>query len=231
MSAHPLDNPLWSSLTTAQTHFSRGRAHAKRYEAEVAPFAAIESVSAQAAEALADIVRAGESIYLVAVAPELHEGWTLTSSDRAVQMLWSAGTALPSIDSDVRELTAADTPDMVALTQLVFPGYFRARTPEMGRYHGIRKAGVLAAMAGERMRLTGFQEISAVCTHPDFVGRGYASKLVAQLVRESMQRGVTPFLHVSESNARARALYERLGFVERCTLPVWLQHRSAGVAE
>lgn len=227
MSAHLLDNPIWSSLTTQQACFAEGRQHAKRYLPDVAPFAAVELASVRAADELAQIVAAGERIYLVGVAPRIDDRWTLTLTDRIVQMVWQAGPIATQDEGDIVELEAADAADMLALTQQVFPGYFRARTPEMGRYYGIREGGLLAAMAGERMRLTGFQEISAVCTHPQFVGRGYASRLVAHLVRTCLNLDWTPFLHVGESNARARALYERLGFVERRTVPLWQLLRRA----
>ncbi|MET0987241.1 MAG: GNAT family N-acetyltransferase [Steroidobacteraceae bacterium] len=227
MSAHLLDNPIWSSLTTQQACFAEGRLYAKRYPPEVAPFAAVESASVRAADELAQIVAAGESIYLVGVAPEIDARWTLTLSDRIVQMVWKAGAVSTQSEGDIVDLKAVDATDMLALTLQVFPGYFRARTPEMGRYCGIRKAGILAAMAGERMRLTGFQEISAVCTHPHFAGRGYATRLVAHLVRSCLHQDWMPFLHVSESNERARTLYERLGFAERRSLPLWQLQRNA----
>ncbi len=109
-------------------------------------------------------------------------------------------------------LTEAHRSSMLALTSLVFPGFFRARTVEMGRYIGIYHGRVLVAMAGERMCMEGYQEISAVCTHPEFIGRGYAQRLVAQLTNEILARGVTPFLHVHRDNARALSLYEYLGY-------------------
>jgi predicted GNAT family acetyltransferase len=114
----------------------------------------------------------------------------------------------------------------VTLTALVFPGYFRRRTPQMGAYVGIRREGRLAAMSGERMKVRGFEEISAVCTHPDFAGRGYAAALVNYIARNMLQRGIIPFLHVNETNRRARDLYERVGFENRMTLPLWLLKRT-----
>ena len=73
-------------------------------------------------------------------------------------------------------------------------------------------------MAGERMRVQGFTEVSAVCTHPDFLGRGYAGALMTILMDQIRSRGEVPFLHVREENARAIALYERLGFEKRALL-------------
>jgi predicted GNAT family acetyltransferase len=98
------------------------------------------------------------------------------------------------------------------------PGPFGPRTRELGQYIGIRVDGALAAMAGERMRLDGFVEISAVCVDPEHRGRGYAALLVAWLVRKLREEGATPFLHVFPDNLSAIALYERLGFTARSAL-------------
>lgn len=108
---------------------------------------------------------------------------------------------------------------------LVYPEFFRRRTPELGRYLGVYQQGRLVAMAGERMRLDGYQEISAICTHPEFTGRGYAARLTTELVNASLQRGSIPFLHVGSHNTRARALYERLGFRERIDVGLWSVQR------
>jgi ribosomal protein S18 acetylase RimI-like enzyme len=226
MPSHVLDNPIWASLTSAQANFATGRESAKRYPAEVAPFAAIRSIEAPAIEELAQIVATGESVYFVGVAPSFDARWKQLSFGRIAQMVWSSGAAEMHDESDIVELTSADADDMIELTTLAFPGFFRPRTPEMGRYCGIRRDGRLVAMAGERMRLTGFQEVSGVCTHPSFTGRGLAARLVASLVRSTLQRDVVPFLHVGEDNARARALYARLGFAERSVLPLWLVRRE-----
>jgi predicted GNAT family acetyltransferase len=104
---------------------------------------------------------------------------------------------------------------MVALTDLAFPGFFRPRTYRMGSYYGIRSAdGQLVAMGGERMKLTGYGEVSAVCTHPDFRGRGYAESIIWQVVRKHRRDGIRSFLHVGKANVKAIGLYERLGFVK-----------------
>jgi predicted GNAT family acetyltransferase len=112
------------------------------------------------------------------------------------------------------------------LTALVYPEFFRPRTVTLGTYLGIYVDGRLASMVGERMRIDGYQELSAVCTHPDYTGRGYAARLLAELVNASFDRGAIPFLHVGRGNDRARALYERLGFRERIDVGLWSVRRS-----
>jgi ribosomal protein S18 acetylase RimI-like enzyme len=226
MAPGPLDNPIWSSLTTEQSSLARGTELAKRYEAEVAPFAAIGSDSARAADELASIVEHDECVYLVGLAPTLDARWSVIAESRIVQMVWQSRVSVNADESEIELLGARDNSDMISLTAAVFPGFFRPRTREMGAYYGIRKGSVLAAMAGERMRITGNQEISAVCTHPDFIGRGYAARLVTHLTDLIRARGATPFLHVGEANVRARELYLRVGFVERALLPMCYMRRT-----
>lgn len=228
MTLDALNNPIWSALVSAQSHFAMGGPVAKRYPTEVAPFIATSEPSAAAARALAELVEPGEIVNIVSVTPKLDTGWELLATGNIVQMVWRPDAPVPSENMNgITLLTDADAHDMLALTALVFPGYFRQRTPEMGEYFGIREGGRFAAMAGERMKLPGLEEVSAVCTHPDFLGRGYAARLINLVVAKQLKRGITPFLHVNETNTRARALYERLGFADRTLLPLWLLKRVA----
>lgn len=255
MVSHPLDNPIWFSLTTEQYSFARGgpfsvRAEdgrstpdlpepvegthpstsgqlALRYEAEVAPFIAIER-SIPAVEARArELVSPGEVVYFVGVRPDSWNGWSLLNEGSVWQMLWEPISLPPRSDDGAIELTADDAEAMVDLTTLAFPGFFRRRTHELGRYLGIKRAGQLIAMAGERMRATGLQEISAVCTHPEHTGRGYAAKLSTHLIQTIREQGRQPFLHVGSANSRAQSLYARLGFVKRAELGLWHVRRNA----
>ncbi len=102
---------------------------------------------------------------------------------------------------------------MLELTAQVYPEYFRSRTAVLGNYIGVRGAGRLDAMAGQRFACTGYREISSVCTHPARAGQGLARQLIGQQTRDILAEGRIPFLHVSASNQRAWALYESLGFV------------------
>jgi ribosomal protein S18 acetylase RimI-like enzyme len=163
-------------------------------------------------------------VFVVGVAPEPPPGWQLEQKKPVLQMVCNARA--PEVPGpSVTAMGAEQVPDMVGLTDLVFPGFFRARTLEMGSYHGIYHGSRLAAMAGERMRLDGYQEISAVCTHPDWIGRGYAQRLLGMLCNSSFDRGFTPFLHVYADNARAIGVYRRMGFVDRTVLPFWALHQ------
>jgi GNAT superfamily N-acetyltransferase len=218
--AHPLDNPIWESLCTHHTHLAVLSERAGRYPADIAPFVGVLSSDAPAAEQLEQLVQPGESVYLVAIAPPLGKAWKLKSHGSIPQMICES--LIPAVEGpQITTLTPEHGADMLALTALVFPGYYRARTHEMGRYVGIYQDGVLAAMAGERMHAHGYQEISAVCTHPKYTGRRYAQRLIAKLTNDILQRGETPFLHVNRENARARAVYELLGYDVRRDIDLW----------
>src|SRR5258708_12639400 len=123
------------------------------------------------------------------------------------------GTNAASSGVPIKRMKPEDAPDMVALTDLAFPGFFRARTYQMGTYYGIRINNELVAMAGERLAVPGFREISAVVTHPEHVGKGYATLLMNRLLNDHAAVGLKSFLHVKEQNSPAIAIYRRMGFV------------------
>jgi ribosomal protein S18 acetylase RimI-like enzyme len=215
MTLHPLDNPVWASLRSRHAHLARTLGGVGRYPADVAPFVAIDPAAAHTTEDLAELLAVGESVLFVGPAPSLPSGWTADGPVPIAQMICDtriAGGAGP----EIVELSGTRVQDMLALTALVYPHYFRPRTVEMGRYLGIYEGDRLIAMAGERMGMDGYQEISAVCTHPDFTGRGHAQRLVAELNNAALENGRLPFLHVSNENSRAKSLYERLGY-KHCT--------------
>jgi predicted GNAT family acetyltransferase len=115
-------------------------------------------------------------------------------------------------DPDAVVLTETDVPEMLELVSRAKPGPFGKRTVELGRYLGIRHEGKLVAMAGERFRLPGWTEVSAVCTDPEFRGQGLGARLTMAVAAGILEHGDLPFLHVTADNAAAIRLYERLGF-------------------
>jgi ribosomal protein S18 acetylase RimI-like enzyme len=224
-----LDNPAWSALTTRQAHLALGGGLARRYPEHLTPIAALGSKDAAAFEELSDLVLPGNSISLPAtlegIAPRLPRQLRITLEKNLVQMVCRTFVDVPAPGVELCVLSEADIPEMLALTALTHPGPFRPQTYTLGTYLGIRVDRRLAAMSGQRMHLPGYREISAVCTHPDFQGRGYARMLVSRLVAETFDRGLMPFLHVEEANERAQALYSGLGFVERARLPLLVIER------
>jgi predicted GNAT family acetyltransferase len=215
---HALDNPIWNSLTTLHARFAEGSALAKRFPPDVTTLAAMREPTVDAYNSLAQVLKGSGAALFLDQPPVIPPGWTTLHASQIAQMICEKpqGSAGPESQAPVAQtLTFADTDEMVALAELTKPGPFGKRTRELGHYLGIRESNCLAAMAGERLHLSGCTEISAVCTHPDFQGRGYAGRLMSILMREIAQRGEIPILHVRRENAGAIHLYEKLGFRTR----------------
>ncbi|MCE4555397.1 GNAT family N-acetyltransferase [Roseateles cellulosilyticus] len=218
-----LDRPLWATLEH-QPHWSLGDERARRFVPDINCFAAVPGESAPHLDALAALVQCGEDrVYLLQVPPiVIPAGLMAEKAAPGVQML--ARRRLP-VDDGVMVLGEADAAEMRALASLTEPGPFLPRTHTMGRFVGLRIDGRLAAMAGERMRFPGHVEVSGVCTHPDFRGRGLARRLSTAVTAEIQRRGEQPFLHAWANNTTAIALYESLGFEVRAPVHVALLAR------
>lgn len=225
MSSHPLDNPVWESLASRHHSLALRQHDAARYPPDVAPFLGVPADDVDAAASLESLVPHGDTVLLLGRAPAEAEGWRLQQLALLAQMVCTA--SIPEVDGpDLIELTEVHRADVLALTALVYPHYFRPRTVELGRYFGIYRDGRLAAMIGERMGMDDHTEISAVCTHPDFNGRGYARRLLAWLSNDVLSRGLTPFLHVSHENRRAKELYAQNGYSLRRDIAFWSLRRD-----
>jgi ribosomal protein S18 acetylase RimI-like enzyme len=208
---HGLDNPIWSALTTFHASFAEGDELAKRYPPEVTTLAAMREPTREAYESLAKTLQRAGTGLVLDQPPEIPSGWIMMHSSQIAQMVCEKPD-ITGEDFPAEKLTPADAAQMLALAELTKPGPFGMRTHELGEYLGIREGTRLAAMAGERMHLPGYHEVSAVCTHPDFQGRRYARELMGILMRKIVRSGETPFLHVRQENANAIRLYEKLGF-------------------
>jgi len=216
---HPLDNPIWQALTTTHAGFAEICNGARKFPREVSMLGGFSEPTPEDYASLSALLTANEPVGLfLQDPPYAPTPWIVVSAVPLVQMICENGNSrgTHSTPQFVR-LAHSDVPEMQALAQLTKPGPFGARTHEMGDYLGIRSAGILAAMAGERLRLPGYTEISAVCTHPHHLGHGYASALMAELMDRIRSRSELPFLHVRRENTRAIQLYERLGFKQRAS--------------
>ncbi|GAB2497670.1 GNAT family N-acetyltransferase [Pseudoxanthomonas sangjuensis] len=221
MPATDLDAPFHSALRTLHRNIALESGTVLRYPAEFAPFLGVADAGADVGDALGKLVAPGESVYLLGVVPEPPPGWKLDAFRPLAQMVRDAPIDVADGPEIVELTTQAQRDDALELTALVYPHYFRRRTMEMGRYFGIYVDGRLAAMIGERLGTHEFREMSAICTHPDFTGRGYAQRLTAWLGNDTLARGSVPFLHVSHDNPRAKALYEFMGYRLRRDIGFW----------
>lgn len=212
---HPLDNVIWQALNTCQVHLGQRNARAAKFHKDVSLLGGFPEPSLENYESLSQLLAPTERVGLFLEAlPQPPLGWNIVITLPLLEMLCENGRPQANTHSIV-PLGEADVPEMLALTKLTKPGPFAMRTREMGDYFGIRVNGQLIAMAGERLRVPGYTEVSAVCTHPDHLGHGYATELVSLVMQRILDRGERPFLHVRGDNERAIALYGRLGF-QKC---------------
>ncbi|WP_063813390.1 GNAT family N-acetyltransferase [Herbidospora daliensis] len=199
-----LANPVWAALTGPHARFAVVSGRTRRYPRDVSPFAAVPDAFGP------DDWAAFDGQLLTINTGEVPGDWETLFALPGVQMEGSgvAGAADPALSV----LGPADVPEMLDLVARTQPGPFGPRTIEMGAYLGLRDEGRLIAMAGERLRVPGWTEISAVCTDPAHRGRGLASRLVSAVVAGVRDRGDRPFLHAATANVNAVRLYESLGF-------------------
>jgi ribosomal protein S18 acetylase RimI-like enzyme len=209
-----LDNPAWAALTGPQAGLAERHGRSARFRTDISPFAAVDDPADPAAwRDLAALAGPDEEPLLAAPGLTAPPGWIHAGGVPGVQLV---GTGVRgAADPEALVLTADDVPEILDLVERTRPGPFRKRTAELGTYLGIRREGALVAMAGERMRLPGYTEISAVCTDPAYRGAGLAARLIGAIAAGIRDRGDVPFLHTAHDNTGAIRLYERLGFTVR----------------
>jgi ribosomal protein S18 acetylase RimI-like enzyme len=215
-----LDNPIWNSLLTEHAPLALGEGLARRFPAAIGPLSGMADTTAASYDALSALAGPGGVVALFLEQPPAPPpGWTMVRDGLMHQMIGlERGNASPESlapGAEIVKLTAADRSAMVDLATLTEPGPFNERTMELGTFFGIWSQGRLMAMAGERLRLPEFVEVSAVCTHPEARGRGYGAALTATVAENIRQSGKTPILHLFAANLQALRVYERIGFTVR----------------
>lgn len=207
-----LDRITWHALSGPHARFSTGSDDARRYASGFSPIVGFADAEHPNFAALAEYCEPGEHFYCDGWSGVATAGWRVDFESTMFKMVWEG--ALPGRDEapDAVRLGAEHAAEAMALAALTHPGPFGPRTIELGEYYGCFEQERLVAMAGERMCAGALREISGVCTHPDFQGRGLARRLMTKLIRRQMSREETPFLHVMRDNAGAHGLYARMGF-------------------
>jgi ribosomal protein S18 acetylase RimI-like enzyme len=217
--SHILDNMIWQAISTGNRDLALLDAEVGCYRPDIAPFAAVKEKDRQSFDKLHSFLDPGRKIaisYLDAL--ELDETkWTTLQHMDCCQMIYEypVSSFKTKNSSQVIPLGTEHIPEMLELTALTKPGPFLQNTILFGNYFGIYQDGRLAGMTGQRMHPVPYLEVSAVCTHPDFRGRGYAKTLMLHVMQIILDNGFIPFLHVLANNTTAIGLYESIGFRTR----------------
>jgi ribosomal protein S18 acetylase RimI-like enzyme len=218
---YKLDNPVWYALNETHQQFAIGNSKLKRYDKAIALFAGYDDSVIITTDEMDEVIKLGEFCFFINKLPALSNDHIIEKKITCPQMVFQKQMELNIPTVDFRRLTEKDDEKILALIQEVYPGYYKRGTRLLGDYFGIFDNERLAAISGERIRMNGFTEISAVVTHPDYAGRKYAQCLVMHLVNKNLSEDSTPFLHTEDTNQRAIRLYEHLGFVTRKYVDVW----------
>jgi len=216
---HKLDNPVWYALSENHSAFALDYDGTKFYNPDYCPFGSF-ILAESTLTAIKQYELLTDSFFIVGEKPEIDDSLTIIKELICLQMVIQDKIQLP-IGTEIVKLTENHNAELLQLVNLVQPGYFKTQTPLLGNYYGIFKEAQLIAVAGERMKMNDFTEVSAIITHPDHTGKGYAKQLISHVVNSILDESKTPFLHVVENNIGAISLYEKLGFVTRRKISFW----------
>jgi len=222
---HVLDNPAWNALISGNKNLAEGNGRVKFFPADISPFAGMPEFNPDNFRLLYESVALKRTLALIA--PEeivIPQPWEIREDINILQMVYdhSSLPALSQIKTAIIPLQKKNVPEMLALTKMMRPGPFLERTIDFGHYEGIFKDGRLIAMAGQRLHANQYREISAVCTHPDHLGKGYAGLLIIRQIHRIKAAGGIPFLHVKDNNNGAIRLYETIGFNTRRQVKIYI---------
>ena len=214
-----LDNPVWYSLLETNKDICLDYGHIKFYDPGYCPFGAFEN-SRENDRFMDQYSELTDNFYIVGAKPEFSKNLRLKHELVCLQMILDQ-----KMDNEIRDtivrLNGRRENDLFNLVNLVQPGFFKRRTAMMGDYFGIFSNHELVAVTGERMKMNGYTEVSAVVTHPQHTGKGYAKQLIAHTVNRIFDMNKIPYLHVSRENKVAINLYEKCGFTTRTSVSFW----------
>lgn len=217
--SNKLDNPVWHSLSESQTGYAITYGDTLFYDPEYCPFGAALNTK-KSSNAIAQYSNLSANFFIVGQKPEIPAHLKIENELVCLQMIIWAPIDIPIIDTFIK-LEESHREDLMGLVKIVYPEYFKSKTATLGNYYGIYKDNQLVALTGERMQMNDFIEVSAVITHPNYLGKGYAKQLVAHTANTILNQNKTAFLHVYEKNFGAIKLYEKLGFETRRKISFW----------
>lgn len=225
LSEELLDNPIFNSLADSHHHFAEGKGNALFYPSDIAPFAGLINNTKDDFNLLHSESEAEQSFAVFSRAPYQDlENWTLIGQIDMLQLVYrKKDKRHPKMQ--IVDLNENHVEEMINLVKLTEPGPFRNKTIKLGNYTGIFQNDRLVAMAGQRFNPKPYVEISAVCTHPNFIGRGFASEILKEQINRIVSTEQIPFLHVREDNKKAIEVYQRLGFSVRCKMYAYILKR------
>lgn len=212
---YKLNNPAWYSLTEIHQPFAIGTDEIKKYQRSIAPWVGYISSNKNILREIDPFIEQEEGVYFFDELPALPTNYILETELLCQQMICTTEIKTVTDNTVIEKMEDDAASEIETLINLVQPGYYNPGTRLMGEYYGIRENGQLVALAGERMRMNGFTEVSGVVTRPGYTGRGYARQLVACVTNKNLEAGIIPFLHVAQTNEKAIKLYGHLGFVNR----------------
>ncbi len=214
-----LDNPVWFSLTDIHFNEAIDYGGVKFFHPDYAPFGAFIN-NADTSNAIEKHAKLINDFFIVGDKPKMPAHFKEPIEYIGLQMIIYNKINFP-ITENIVELTESHYDNLIGLIKLVYPEYFKPKTNALGQYFGIYKDGKLVAITGERMQTKNFIEISAVITHPDYTGNGFAKQLIAHTVEGIIKKGKTPILHVDQTNLGPIKLYKKLGFSIRRKFSFW----------
>ena len=224
---HVLDNPVWSALTTGNAAFALGNELAKYYQPEVSPFASVKTYSRSSFDALYEMTPEGAQVAIFTDNTSLSPApWQIITRIEGFQMMFTQSVEAPDYNNRLEKLAAHHVPKMLELTSMTKPGPFLPGTIELGNYEGILDKDRLLAMAGYRFHSEKYVEISAVCTHPDYQGRGYARQPILNQISQIQRDGNEAYLHVRADNKRAIEVYKNMGFTTRKEMFIYVLNKN-----
>jgi ribosomal protein S18 acetylase RimI-like enzyme len=214
-----LDNPVWYSLAESHEKLATVYNNTHFYHPDYCAFGAFNKVHDNG-EDLVAYAKLVPSFFIFGTKPTIPQSLQLKDELLCFQMIVRDKIAITYSD-EIIKLDESHREALLGLVKIVYPEYFKSRTADLGNYYGIFKDNQLVAITGERMQMDAFTEVSAVITHPEHTGKGYAKQLVAHAANVIFEQNKTPFLHVAEANVGAVKLYEKLGFITRTKMSIW----------